>query len=89
VQVVSWSDAACPDTQTILTYSESSNPSSSHYSDQTALFSRKAWVQERFCQADVLGHTLGTTKLFAPTPASRRRRRPTRRRAGGHPTFTG
>jgi acyl-homoserine-lactone acylase len=86
VQVVSWTGAACPDTRTILTYSQSSNPTSPHSSDQTALFSRKAWVQEHFCQADVLAHTLSMTKLFGPAPRAHRRQShpPTRR-----PAFTG
>lgn len=42
-----------PVTRTILTYSESANPDSPHYSDQTALFSRKQWVTERFTQAQI------------------------------------
>jgi acyl-homoserine-lactone acylase len=42
-----------PRTRTILTYSESANPDSPHFSDQTALFSRKQWVTERFTQAQI------------------------------------
>jgi acyl-homoserine-lactone acylase len=42
-----------PRTRTILTYSESANPSSPHYSDQTALFSRGRWVTERFTEAEI------------------------------------
>jgi acyl-homoserine-lactone acylase len=42
-----------PRTRTILTYSESSNPSSPHYKDQTALFSHKQWVTERFTEAEI------------------------------------
>ncbi len=42
-----------PRTRTILTYSESANPASPHYSDQTALFSRGQWVTERFTEADI------------------------------------
>jgi acyl-homoserine-lactone acylase len=65
VQVVSWPGGPCPDTRTILTYSESSNPTSPFAFDQTKMFSRKQWVHERFCRADVLAHTVRTTKLFA------------------------
>jgi acyl-homoserine-lactone acylase len=42
-----------PVTRTILTYSESANPSSPHYRDQTVLFARKQWVTERFTQAQI------------------------------------
>lgn len=42
-----------PHTRTILTYGESTNPSSPHYSDQTVLFSHKQWVTERFTEAEI------------------------------------
>jgi acyl-homoserine lactone acylase PvdQ len=42
-----------PRTRTILTYSESANPTSPHYTDQTVLFSHKQWVTERFTEAEI------------------------------------
>jgi acyl-homoserine-lactone acylase len=42
-----------PRTGTILTNSESANPHSPHYTDQTVLFSRKQWVAERFTEAQI------------------------------------
>ena len=42
-----------PHTRTILTYSESANPNSPHFRDQTMLFSRKQWVTERFTPAQI------------------------------------
>ena len=42
-----------PRARTILTYSESANPDSPHYADQTALYSRHQWVTERFTQAQI------------------------------------
>jgi acyl-homoserine-lactone acylase len=63
VQAVTWNDSPCPDARTILTYSLSTNPSSPFHSDQTQLFSRKEWVPEHFCDADVASHTLSTTTL--------------------------
>ncbi|WP_078651451.1 penicillin acylase family protein [Streptomyces xylophagus] len=42
-----------PRAHTLLTYGESANPSSPHFSDQTRLFSRKQWVTERFTQAQI------------------------------------
>jgi acyl-homoserine-lactone acylase len=43
-----------PVARTITTYSESANPASPHFRDQTALFSRRQWVTERFTEADIL-----------------------------------
>jgi acyl-homoserine-lactone acylase len=40
--------------RTLLTYSQSSNPDSAHYSDQTRLFSGEKWVTARFCEKDIL-----------------------------------
>jgi acyl-homoserine-lactone acylase len=40
----------CPKVSTILTYSQSENPKSRHYADQTRLFSKKKWVTDRFCK---------------------------------------
>jgi acyl-homoserine-lactone acylase len=53
VQVVTWNDGACPDARTILTYSESTDPTNPHYADQTALFSKKQWVTDRFCASAI------------------------------------
>ena len=44
----------CPDSRSILTYSLSANPESPHYADQTRLFSRKGWVDMRFCAEEIL-----------------------------------
>src|SRR6185437_8139514 len=53
IQVVTWTKARCPEGAKILTYSESSNPASPHHADQTALFSRKQWLPDRFCAAQI------------------------------------
>jgi hypothetical protein len=64
VQVVTWRNGqACPDARTILTYSESTNPDSPFYSDQTKLFSQKKWVRSRFCLKDVVRGTKTITSL--------------------------
>ncbi|MGQ4477743.1 penicillin acylase family protein [Streptomyces sp. SAS_276] len=44
-----------PRAHTLLTYGESANPASPHFSDQTRLFSRKQWVTERFTPAQIAG----------------------------------
>jgi acyl-homoserine-lactone acylase len=42
-----------PRARTILAYSQSANPTSDHYRDQTVLFSRKRWVTGRFTEAEI------------------------------------
>ncbi|GAA1824363.1 penicillin acylase family protein [Actinomadura chokoriensis] len=53
IQVVAFDGDACPDTRTLLTYSQSTDPTSPHYADQTRLFSKKQWVTERFCSGEI------------------------------------
>jgi acyl-homoserine-lactone acylase len=53
VQVVTWGDGPCPNARTILTYSESTDPTNPHYADQTALFAKKKWVRDRFCASAI------------------------------------
>ncbi|HKG37169.1 MAG TPA: penicillin acylase family protein [Solirubrobacterales bacterium] len=45
----------CPDDRSILTYSQSENPASPYFADQTRMFSRKEWVDPPFCAAEVTG----------------------------------
>ncbi len=63
VQVVSWNDGPCPTGGSILTYSQSDNPLSPHFDDQTKLFSQKRWVPDRFCMTSVLRDTKRTMVL--------------------------
>ncbi|MFC9628443.1 penicillin acylase family protein [Streptomyces mirabilis] len=54
IQAVGWDGGRCPVARTLLTYSQSSNPNSPHFSDQTRLFSEGRWVTSRFCEKDIL-----------------------------------
>ncbi|MEV0977175.1 penicillin acylase family protein [Streptomyces sp. NPDC049915] len=54
LQAVGWDGSRCPVARTLLTYSQSSNPDSPHFSDQTRLFSAGQWVTSRFCEKDIL-----------------------------------
>lgn len=53
IQAVGWDGGPCPVARTLLTYSQSSNPASPHYSDQTELYSGERWVTSRFCEKDI------------------------------------
>jgi acyl-homoserine-lactone acylase len=63
VQVVQLT-GGCPRAHTILTYSESADPTSPWFADQTRLFSRKKWVNQPFCERDVArAKKVSVTKL--------------------------
>ncbi|MEM9594657.1 MAG: penicillin acylase family protein [Acidobacteriota bacterium] len=52
--------------QAILTYSQSGDPASVHFHDQTALFAEKKLRPVRFDQADVAAHAASTQVVRAP-----------------------
>ncbi|MEV7526272.1 penicillin acylase family protein [Streptomyces sp. NPDC091371] len=68
VQAVGWDGGRCPVARTLLTYSQSSNPNSPYYADQTRLFSESGWVTSRFCERDILT----SPKLKVVWPRERR-----------------
>ncbi|MFF9064087.1 penicillin acylase family protein [Streptomyces sp. NPDC014891] len=54
VQAVGWDGGRCPVARTLLSYAQSSDPTSPHYSDQTRLYAGGRWVTSRFCEKDIL-----------------------------------
>lgn len=54
VQAVGWDGGRCPVARTLLSYSQSSNPASPHFADQTRLYAGERWVTSRFCEKDIL-----------------------------------
>jgi acyl-homoserine-lactone acylase len=54
----------CPDDRSILTYSQSENPNSPYYADQTRMFSRKEWVDPPFCLSEVNGDPSLSTQVI-------------------------
>ena len=50
VMAVTWNRHGQPQARTILTYSQSSDPTSRWYDDQTKLFSNKQWITDQFAQ---------------------------------------
>jgi acyl-homoserine-lactone acylase len=53
IQTVTWDESECPVAYAVLTYSQSTDPVSPHYSDWTELFSGKGWNDMPFCEADI------------------------------------
>ena len=58
IQAVTW-DAECPFAETILLSSQSSDPDSPHFADQTELYGRKAWVSFPYCAAHIEAARIG------------------------------
>ncbi len=54
VQVISWNEAGDLQSQGILTYSQSPEPESPHYSDLTELYSRGEWIDFPFSEEEIL-----------------------------------
>lgn len=63
IQVVSFDGDDCPDTRTILTYSQSANPESPYFADQTRLYSEGGWVASRYCEDEIKGAVTSTLHL--------------------------
>ncbi len=50
IQSVSWDETDCPNAYAILTYSQSSDPTSPHFADATQLYSESGWIDMPFCE---------------------------------------
>ena len=71
VQVVAFNGTPCPDAATILTYSQSTNPNSPYFADQTRMFSNKQWVTDEFCESQIMSDpNLTVTTISESTPAA-------------------
>lgn len=57
IQTVTWDDEG-PVAEAILTYSQSTDPASPYYADQTRMFSQKEWVPLPFRYEDVQERTI-------------------------------
>jgi acyl-homoserine-lactone acylase len=55
VMAVTWDDHGQPQARTLLSYSQSTDPTSPWYDDQTKLYSQKQWISESFGQAQANG----------------------------------
>jgi acyl-homoserine-lactone acylase len=68
IQTVTWDETECPDAYGILTYSQSTDPYSDHFADQTALYSTKGWIDFPFCSDDISSNQIGTTLELTAQP---------------------
>lgn len=68
IQVVSFDGDDCPDARTILTYSQSTNPESPHYADQTRLYAESGWVEAQFCESEIRSRVTRTQTISETAP---------------------
>ncbi|MEX2468670.1 MAG: penicillin acylase family protein [Pseudohongiellaceae bacterium] len=53
IQAVTWHEDGTPDAEAILTYSQSPEPDSPYYADQTRLYEQSEWVELPFTDAEI------------------------------------
>ncbi|MEA2645389.1 MAG: acyl-homoserine-lactone acylase [Chloroflexota bacterium] len=68
VMVAHFNGTVCPDVKTITTYSQSTDPTSPYFADQTRMFSNKEWVDEAYCEADIAADPNLTTQALVDSP---------------------
>jgi acyl-homoserine-lactone acylase len=71
IQAVTWTGRDCPKAATVVTYSESDNPRSPYYDDQTELFSHRQWATAYFTPAQVSAHAVSVTAVSSGTEGDR------------------
>jgi len=64
IQIVGF-DAAGPVADALLSYSQSTNPASPHYADQTRAYAAKQWHRLPFRQRDITAQRIGKTRRIA------------------------
>jgi len=65
VMTVQFRKRGCPKDASILTYSQSTDPTSPHFADQTHAFSEKRWFPMRFCAKDLKADPGRTTQVLS------------------------
>jgi len=64
IQAVTWDESECPIADVILVPSQSTDPESPHFADQTKLYADKSWVRFPFCEEDISAAQIGETLLL-------------------------
>jgi acyl-homoserine-lactone acylase len=65
IQTVTWDETDCPIAEGILTHSQSLDPQSPYFGDQTELYSNKGWVSFPYCQSDVEADAVNGTTIIS------------------------
>ncbi|MEP1594937.1 MAG: penicillin acylase family protein, partial [Halieaceae bacterium] len=64
IQAVTWDESECPIADAILVPSQSTDPESPHFADQTRLYSNKDWIRFPFCEDDIVANQIGETLII-------------------------
>lgn len=64
IQTVTWDESECPVAQGLVAHSQSTDPESPYYADQTQLYSDKIWPVLPFCNDDIEQLQVGETLLL-------------------------
>jgi len=63
IHTVTWDETQCPDAFAVLTYSQSVDPASPHYSDMTEVYSAGEWNDMPFCPEDIEADKISETEV--------------------------
>ena len=66
VQTVTWDGTECPVAYAVLTYSQSTDPASDHYDDQTRIWSAKEWNAMPYCNDDIEAEKISEIVIETP-----------------------
>ena len=64
IQAVTWDETVCPVADVILVPSQSTDPESPHFADQTKLYSSKEWIRFPFCEDEIVANQIGETLVL-------------------------
>jgi acyl-homoserine-lactone acylase len=64
IQAVTWDESDCPIADVILVPSQSTDPASPHFADQTRLYADKRWVRFPYCEEDIAAAQIGDTLVL-------------------------
>ncbi|MEM1145003.1 MAG: penicillin acylase family protein [Pseudomonadota bacterium] len=64
IQAVTWDESDCPIADVVLVPSQSTDPESVHFADQTMLYSEKRWLRFPFCEQEIQDSQIGDTVLL-------------------------
>jgi acyl-homoserine-lactone acylase len=53
IQSVTWNEDGSPSARAILTYSQSPEPDSPYYADQTKIYSQSQWIDMPFTEEEI------------------------------------
>ncbi|MBT3311331.1 MAG: hypothetical protein HN737_06320 [Desulfobacterales bacterium] len=56
---VTWDESGCPVAEGVLTHSQSTDPDSPYYGNQTFVYSAKEWIALPFCEEEIEAARIG------------------------------